>query len=502
MCQYRIVDYSIDNLCQIISDENRISISSLKQKLHIVYLESYFNELNAKTIVVEKDYIDKDYSEDYAAYYARSFKPYKRTCVRLHFFSRRFDKSSFEPILTNNSEIELTNDYVGFIVVKPLPQTILGRTCLRTYPNVGARFFNFIRPYKVNLYGLELSVDSIAYQEQDSIVAACASSAIWSAFQATGLLFQHSIPSPVEITKAATIHFPYANRHFPNKGLNSEQMAHAIRNVGLDPFLITAVNYDIIKATTYAYQRAKIPMVLGFMLSNFVKGIDIGRHAVTITGYRMGVNRSGFVGQDFYLKSSKIEKLYCHDDQVGPFARMEFSRADNRLTTSWMDESKYIGNIVAKPEIIIIPLYHKIRIPFEIILNIVYRIDGLFKLIKTNVAFNNGLNINEIEWDIFLNSNNDFKSEIRLSGELNEADKLVVLTNGLPKYIWRAIGSIDDEKIEFIFDATDIEQGEIFIRLVPYSQNLTLLMKTIANNINIDDIESIQLAKIFRALRS
>jgi hypothetical protein len=404
--------------------------------------------------------------------------------------------------LANSSEIELTNDYIGFIVIKPLPQTILGRTCLRTYPNAGCRFFNFIRPYKVNLFGIELSVESIAYQEQDSVVAACASSAIWSAFQATALLFQHSIPSPVEITKAATIFFPYANRHFPNKGLNPEQMAHAIRNVGLEPYLISANQYDVIKATTYAYQRAKIPVVLGFMLANFVSGALLGRHAVTITGYRIGNTKHGFSGSNFFLKSSRIEKIYCHDDQVGPFARMEFTRNDNRLTTSWMDESKKIGHIVADPEILILPLYHKIRIPFDIILNIVYRIDALLKLIGNNVKFKNGLNINEIEWDIFLCISNDFKTEIRLNTELAHSDKLSILTEGLPKYIWRAIGSIDNERVELIFDATDIEQGEIFIRLIPYSQNLSSLMQTIATNINIDDIQSIQLVKIFESLKN
>ena len=402
MSQYSVIDYSIDNLCDVISAENKISNQVLRNKLHIIYLEGYFQDINAQTIVLERDYIDKDYLEDYAAYYVRSFNSYKRTCIRLHFFTKAFTEESFNSILSNTGDNELTsNDYVGFIVIKPLPQTILGRTCLRTYPNAGNRFYNFIRPYKVNLYGLELLIESIAYQEQDSVVAACASSAIWSAFQATGLLFQHSIPSPVEITKAATVFFPYANRHFPNKGLNPEQMAHAIRNVGLEPFLAEAQGYDILKATTYAYQKARIPIVLGFLLANWVTNSELGRHAVTITGYSIGDQRRGFLGNDFFLKSSRIEKIYCHDDQVGPFARMEFTRSDNRLTTSWLDENRTIGQIVAAPEIMIIPLYHKIRIPFDTILNIIYRIDGLLKLIGRNVQFSNTLNINEIEWDIF-----------------------------------------------------------------------------------------------------
>src|SRR6185312_4613885 len=169
MGQYSVIDYSIDSLCDIISIENDISFQSLKHKLHIIYLEDYFQFMEVRTIVLERDYIDKDYLEDYAAYYVRSFNSYKRTCLRLHFFSKAFNQDIFKPILTNSSEIELTNDYVGFIVVKPLPQTIFGRTCLRTYPNAGCRYFNFVRPYHVNLYGINLKVESIAYQEQDSV---------------------------------------------------------------------------------------------------------------------------------------------------------------------------------------------------------------------------------------------------------------------------------------------------------------------------------------------
>src|ERR1700733_5147963 len=150
MSQYAVIDYSIDNLCNIISIENGIGIPALKHKLHVIYLEDYFQFMGVKTIVLEPDYIDKDYLEDYAAYYVRSFNAYKRTCLRLHFFSKGFDRDVFNPILTNTSEVDLSNDYIGFIVIKPLPQTIFGRTCLRTYPNAGCRYFNFIRPYYVN----------------------------------------------------------------------------------------------------------------------------------------------------------------------------------------------------------------------------------------------------------------------------------------------------------------------------------------------------------------
>ncbi len=488
---YDVQNYSIDNLAKLFEQHSLSSAYIIEAKRHLTYFKSYFEYIQAKTIVVESEYIDKDYLEDYAAYYVKSFIPYKRYCVRLHFFSISFSKDNFIQILNksqqNLNEETMGASYLGFIVIKPLPETIIGRTCLKTYPFDGRRYFPFIREYKVNLFGLNLEVNSIAYQEQDSIVAACASSAIWVAFQHTGILFQHMIPSPVEITKAAVKYFPYANRHIPNKGLTSEQMAHAIRNVGLEPYLVDARFYEIVKSNIYAYLKCKIPLVFGIELinNNNNNNTSLGWHAITITGYSLGHSTpSKFSNDDFYLFSSRIDKLYAHDDQIGPFSRMTFDlpnkiHNDNSLSTAWLDENKQEGQIRAYPKLLLIPLYNKIRIPFNIILKTIFKYDRLIKDATQNA-------IPQIEWEIFLSTNNEFKAEIFNDSNLPNKDDLLTLR--LPKYIWRTICYCDNKKIELVFDATDIEQGDLLLKVIPYSKDLYDFLKTIATNLNIDDI--------------
>ncbi|VAW67878.1 hypothetical protein MNBD_GAMMA09-185, partial [hydrothermal vent metagenome] len=66
----------------------------------------------------------------------------------------------------------------------------------------------------------------------------------------------------------------------------------------------------------------------------------------------------------------RINKIYAHDDQAGPFARMEFDEKKSELNgkeyvalkTSWFD-----GNGRALTDLLIAPLYNKIRIPFEVV---------------------------------------------------------------------------------------------------------------------------------------
>ena len=502
--KYKVFAYSSKQLVNILSDVSEATKSEISSKSHIEYFNRYFSYWKAKTIVAEYEYIDKDYIEDYAAYYVRSFHQYKRLCCRLHFFDIAFKEENFKELLIGTSGIlspaNAQSSYLGFMVVKPLPQTVIGKTCLKTYYPEGHRFYPITREYPVNLFGIGLTVHTLAYQEQDSIVAACASSAIWSAFQGTGVMFQHSIPSPVEITKAATIHFPYSNRHFPNKGLTPDQMAHAIRNVGLDPFLINCTSSDSLTSNAYAYLKGGIPLIFGMGLHDVVGGKikkTLGKHAATITGYNLSNTSKKLAGTNFFLKSSRINKIYVHDDRVGPFARMDL---DGKTANDQFSLSSSIHtNIRATPDLLILPLYHKIRIPFKTILNIIYLLDYYIK----DTAKTAKVPMAEFEWNIYLSDVKNFKTSIFQTSPISVDHKYDILTTKLPRFIWRAICEIDNQsRVEFLFDATDIEQGKIFIRFVEYDPAVMLVFKTIAKGIDINSIDECHVRAILEKLKT
>jgi hypothetical protein len=378
------------------------------------YLESHLGKLKAKTIVVEFKYIDKDYLEDFAAYHVRCFGNYPQICKRLHFFACEFEQESFQSLLEISLEVQgstlkrkdLKENYLGFIVVKPLPETCIGRTCLKVNsPDEAGKYFPTLRDYRANLFGISLNVKSLAFQEQDHVVSACATSALWSTFHSTGILFQHQIPSPVLITQSANRNFERQKRIFQSGGLSPSQMAQAIRNIGLDPIVIdnkSKLEGDdyLFRANLYAYLKCRIPVILGIQLERLEKNQNnastsnqsddqwqiveiVGKHAVTATGFSLS-NTEPEVRKKMRLKSERMNKIYVHDDQVGPFAEMSFesfklsvyqevdlSIVDNqgqtvsRLSTLWKKSENTI--VVAKKGITIIPAYHKIRIPFETI---------------------------------------------------------------------------------------------------------------------------------------
>lgn len=489
------------------------SADQISSKQHISYLYDYLDSLGAKTIVLETRYIDHDYLEDYAGYYVRCFNRYRRTTSRLHFFSHSFNARQFNSVIlespNNRLGKKIADSYLGFIVIKPLPQTVIGRTCLKTYRSDGGRRqFPTLHKYSINLFGLPLSVESLAYQEQDKVVAACATSALWSVFQGSGKIFHHPIPSPVEITKASSVHIPdsgavpHESRTLHHSGLTPTQIAHGVRSVGMDPYLIGASNEYVLKTTAYAYMKAKIPALLGIGLNEIAGGVTkrMGLHAVVLTGYSLGHPQPvPFSNSNMLITASRIDKIYVHDDQIGPFARMTFA-ANNKMETAWLDSQGVKGNVYAEPFMLMIPLYHKIRIPYQIIFDKVAMFDATLDVLRTAnfLPFTTRL-----EWDIYLCEVNDFKKEISTNNQLDKKTKRDALLINMPKYLWRASG-LDNgiQKFDVLFDATDIEQGAIIITILVYDAILKSTLTTIYTGIShlLDEPTSMFFKKISNPL--
>ena len=496
--------YNIETLRELLADKSQNTLSAIEQRSHFRYFEEYFDKLQAKTILVENEYVDRDFLEDFSAYYVRCFSRYERFCVRLHFFTCGFSTQDFARLLEGSSGTEisptsLNEHYLGFIVVKPLPETVIGRTCLRTYPRENQRQFPVTRKYSAHPFGLDLEVTSLAFQEQDHVTSACATSALWSTFHGTGKRFQHPIPSPVEITRAATKGHPLQTRAFPNQGLEMPMMAHAIRDVGLEPYHIGIGTLDILKETVYAYLRGKIPVVLGIELWDKARPLDrpFGLHAVSITGYSLAKDTPADRSGKFLTTARNVSKIYVHDDQVGPFARMNFDGFElqlpgpantqcripvETLSTSFRRLEGDIGDMRAIPISLLIPLYHKIRIPYHIALETVRSFDGFIKLIDSE-ALDCLASDSELEWDIYLTTNIDLKREI-LGSDTSAMRPLYrneVLRESMPRFLWRAAARQNESLLlDLLFDATDIEHGRFFVRAIEWDEKLSQTLRFVS----------------------
>ena len=263
-------------------------------------------------------------------------------------------------------------------------------------------------------------------------------------------------------------------------------IAQGIRHVGLEPYAIK-VNEFWLKANLYAYLRGEIPILLGIKLYNIEENPPkrIGYHATAVTGFRLNEENNPNKYKDkLILRSSKIDKIYSHDDQIGPFAKMDFSKpititADDKkeilptLTTSWRNVNGNKNFVRAVPYMIAIPLYDKIRIPFNLIYLTTQQLNIFLNyiFIEQPTVDNKFVDQLNIEWDIYLTTNNKYKSTLYQSDADGSYYKDILLTK-MPKYIWCSTAYLDGEKqFDLLFDATDVKNGNYFILATPYKKD-------------------------------
>ena len=83
---------------------------------------------------------------------------------------------------------DILNDksYLGCIVLRPIPKTFLCKVCLRPYERDKNRLTKYwlSADYDISLFGIPLKIKTIAFQEQDKVLSACATTALWTFFHA------------------------------------------------------------------------------------------------------------------------------------------------------------------------------------------------------------------------------------------------------------------------------------------------------------------------------
>jgi hypothetical protein len=462
----------------------------------IQYLQSFGTEI---TFLAESPYTDRDFISDHSHYYATAHRQYPKVTKRLHFFlgTPETISDAIASILesglstrSGRSHALLQKAYLGFVVVKPLPAWVLGRTVVR--PPIGPATVTCGRSNNVSLFGIPLSIEnSLAWQEQDTVISACATTALWSAFHKTAHEFGYYLPTPYEITNSAT-QAGTAGRSIPSEGLTVEQMSHAIRAIGLDADMKEYAKRKgnpprptaalPLLSHCYAFLRGGIPVVLDVNIEGH------GRHAVTLVGYELGEdhpkeNELDAIGlPEPRMTGSRITRFVGHDDQTQPFVtldvRLNAAAKLIQLETQWPYDINGVGQGRAKatPYTVITPIYHKIRVsPTSLMPHL-----AELRVFLSELPGELGLK-ERIEFDLYLCKSNDYKDEIARAA--HAPGRAPILLQPLPRFIWRARCDREGKPLfEMIADSTDVDVSFQFDSAIfydaAYARNLQAFIKT------------------------
>lgn len=312
-----------------------LATDSMPSNRQTEYLARHLKTLGTKTIIVESHYIDRHYMEEVSFYYSSCLIPRPNHCTRIHLFSGpdeltedRLDQELQDAARGNHEAVSgrLSQSYLGFVVVRPIPSVPVGRTVLAVPIDKSDRCYTALANYTVHLLGLELTVLGLAFQQQDRAVAACATTAIWSALQRMCRHEGARTPTPSEITQAAVKSPLTEGRPFPSVGLHPLQVCDALNHFNFAPvFFSAAADPTTFQHEMHIYLKSGIPVILA--LGALGGGPGAVGHAVTVVGYRE--KRVDTKYELSVLKNLDFDQIYVHDDRTGPYARARLRIAPN-----------------------------------------------------------------------------------------------------------------------------------------------------------------------------
>ncbi len=466
-----------------------------EESMQTRYLFDYLSHIGAETIILEKHYIDRYYMEEYQHYYSSCFKHMHNFCQRLHFFRKETSKDLFNEYLSGNDDAkkQIQDNYLGYIVIRPLSTIRIGRTVLKTYDSELQRHY-ITRKYEAHLASLSLPIKSIAFQQQDRGVGACATTAIWSSLQKICNDNGYRCPGPFDISQKAIKYSMPLGRGFPQiTGLTSEQMYQAIASTGFTPLRINCSdqNFNKFKAILLGYLNSDISPIM--VLLQLKSGLG---HAVTVTGYSAKEGYCSF-GDKLRINVRDLEKIYIHDDRIGPYVstniqerKFKEDELKHARNLGFNSDTAIVLNIKGHEWIvseIITPLYHKIRSTILDILNLSHPLIDTFQKHDAKSKYIVSLRIKK---------DGKYLEEIRDAAELPPKEKIRFLKRiNLPRYVG-IVEVTRNESLYFtiLWDTTDLPRHKInnfgeyakdILGVVCYDASARLIFKDLWNQWNV-----------------
>lgn len=511
-----VFDFSSENLAEkICSFNNFFSEKKLSQDDTFKYLCYYFSyeqldeddqiigHCKANTCVLEQYYISETYLKDYSHYYSTCFRELPKFSMRLHFFNESFDADDFTKDAILEHDIEkhekIWSSYLGCVTIRPVGLSPFGVCLFATYPLTFSptqpkksrlRYFNsIIKDFRFDVFGKQIKMDTLAFQQQDEVVGACATFAIWSAFHKLNRLYKVKVPSPYEITERAGISISESSRVFPAGGLDGYQIISV-----LEKSKITAETFDFKRESVskadfqeivYAYNKCGIPILLGYQFEDSDQTTSL--HLVSIVGYRLTPDdQSKPKVSRLKTVAHRMMRFYTHNDLLGPYSKVDFHDSLNGKDSLELKTFQLGTNTPtdANALAVWIPIDPIIKVKYEEIVNAVIGFDSL---ISQEIY-----NFEKYTWDIYLSRSVDYKQEFSETKndfpQFNET-KLKIRYTSYPKYIWvsRLIDTDGYAFIDIVYDASALPNDNCLLQINFMDQVIKSIVDEVSTELDKDD---------------
>ena len=302
--------------------------------------------LRVAGVLIERDYIDKDYRSTFYAYYAKMGRAYREDCARLHFFEAGvgYDEATSRLIsLTSTLDVNLAGKYFGFIVLRPTHHATIGRSILSPDIRKGARGNAIQGEHEVHLLGNKLKVWGFPSMAQHGDISICGHVCCWSILRHYSECFaQHREWLLQDVSKLASTFDP--GGLLPGLGITTLSAKNILHAAGTYPLLIRkGDDRELFYVQFLAYLESGFPL--------FVTMAD-EQHAIVANGYawKEPPNEPPFIGTHAW---EQVESILVVDDNALPYTCVNRDPVTGSLPTVGApsyDANSFDAFIVALPE--------------------------------------------------------------------------------------------------------------------------------------------------------
>ncbi len=362
----------------------------------------------AKTVALERHYIDKDYRDTFSNFHSKRFSTPDSRCLRLHFFSRAVTRDEIK------HAAKIQADYLGYSIIRPTRPNCLGRTMLTPEGRSTVSGSMRLCDETVSLQGAELAVCGFPFISQDADATVCAQSALWMLvryYSNRYSLYPERFPYQLaKLTEDYSL-----GRVYPSSGLYLWQMAEALRRLGFSPV---------------TYSRDKFPNDFDHILYTYIEsGIPVlaatERHVVVAFGHKSNYVEPNPLPNDISFSSQFNHALVVNDDNRIPYQVLREKKQGTN------DESRFEFKEI---ESFIAPLAEKIFLPAEsfqkVVTTILGRGDVGYKALSAT------LSAAPLVLRLFLTTARSFKKRLAERGMGNPLVEQMYRNLPLPHFFW------------------------------------------------------------------
>jgi len=301
-----------------------------------------------KSVLIEDDYIDKDYRSTYYNFYAKKALNYNPNCSRLHFFDETvsFDEEKLTLSCSDNDE-RLDDHYFGYMILRPTGIATIGRSVLSPDIRNGARGGIILANHKVHLLGYTLFIEGFPSMDQHIDISVCAHVACWCILRHYSERYStHSEFHVHDITLMAHQFNP--GGLIPSKGLEISHAERVFQEAGTYPVYIAREDRKADAEDASFYRQLYAYIESGFPLFS---AIHTRSHAIAVIGSKLNaVAKLSDPGPAYGW--DQIESLVVVDDNHLPYLSIPIKDDTPKYKYCAKDIDSFI---VALPEKVFYP---------------------------------------------------------------------------------------------------------------------------------------------------